>query len=87
MPGVALGLRALSSNPVQPPTSDLCTSQNLAYRSEPTSPSGSGRIGSFASFVPHLARIQEMGRRYLFICLYLWLEKHLSRGDYKKEAA
>ena len=30
--------------------------------------------------------IQEMGGRYLFICLYLWLEKHLSRGDYKKEA-
>jgi len=29
--------------------------------------------------------IQEMGGRYLFICLYLWLEKHLSRGDYKKE--
>ncbi len=25
--------------------------------------------------------IQEMGSRYLFICLYLWLEKHLSRGD------
>jgi dolichol-phosphate mannosyltransferase len=32
-------------------------------------------------------KIQEMGRRYLFICLYLWLEKYLSRGDYKKEAA
>jgi len=31
-------------------------------------------------------RMQEMGSRYLFICLYLWLEKHLSRGDYKKEA-
>ena len=31
-------------------------------------------------------KIQEMGSRYLFICLYLWLEKHLSRGDYKKEA-
>jgi dolichol-phosphate mannosyltransferase len=29
-------------------------------------------------------RIQEMGSRYLFICLYLWLEKYLSRGDYKK---
>lgn len=29
-------------------------------------------------------KIQEMGSRYLFICLYLWLEKHLSRGDYKK---
>jgi dolichol-phosphate mannosyltransferase len=32
-------------------------------------------------------KIQEMGSRYLFICLYLWLEKHLSRGDYKKETA
>jgi dolichol-phosphate mannosyltransferase len=30
-------------------------------------------------------KIQEMGSRYLFICLYLWLEKHLSRGDYRKE--
>jgi len=30
-------------------------------------------------------KINEMGSRYLFICLYLWLEKHLSRGDYKKE--
>jgi dolichol-phosphate mannosyltransferase len=31
-------------------------------------------------------KIQEMGSRYLFICLYLWLEKHLSRGDYQKGA-
>jgi dolichol-phosphate mannosyltransferase len=31
-------------------------------------------------------KIQEMGSRYLFICLYLWLEKHLSRGDYKRPA-
>ena len=31
-------------------------------------------------------KIQEMGSRYLFICLYLWLEKHLSRGDYRKDA-
>jgi dolichol-phosphate mannosyltransferase len=29
-------------------------------------------------------KIKEMGSRYLFICLYLWLEKTLSRGDYKK---
>jgi dolichol-phosphate mannosyltransferase len=29
-------------------------------------------------------KIQEMGSRYLFICLYLLLEKYLSRGDYKK---
>ena len=31
-------------------------------------------------------KIQEMGSRYLFLCLYLWLENHLSRGDYKKES-
>jgi len=30
-------------------------------------------------------KIQEMGSRYLFICLYLWLEKYFSRGDYKKQ--
>jgi dolichol-phosphate mannosyltransferase len=29
-------------------------------------------------------KISEMGSRYLFICLYVWLEKYLSRGDYKK---
>jgi dolichol-phosphate mannosyltransferase len=27
-------------------------------------------------------KIQEMGSRYLFIVLYAWLEKRLSRGDY-----
>jgi dolichol-phosphate mannosyltransferase len=29
-------------------------------------------------------KITEMGSRYLFICLYIWLEKYFSRGDYKK---
>lgn len=29
-------------------------------------------------------KIKEMGSRYLFIVLYVWLEKHLSRGDYHK---
>jgi dolichol-phosphate mannosyltransferase len=29
-------------------------------------------------------RIKEMGSRYLFIVLYLWLEKHLARGDYHR---
>ena len=29
-------------------------------------------------------RIKEMGSRYLFICLYVLLEKWLSRGDYRK---
>ena len=27
-------------------------------------------------------KINEMGSRYLFIVLYVWLEKHLSKGDY-----
>lgn len=31
-------------------------------------------------------RIKEMGSRYLFIVLYLWLEKTLSRGDYIRTA-
>jgi dolichol-phosphate mannosyltransferase len=30
-------------------------------------------------------QIKEMGSRYLFICMYVWLEKHFSRGDYKKK--
>ncbi|MDB6016918.1 MAG: hypothetical protein JWR19_1407 [Pedosphaera sp.] len=30
-------------------------------------------------------KITEMGSRYLFICLYIWLEKYFSRGDYKKK--
>jgi dolichol-phosphate mannosyltransferase len=32
-------------------------------------------------------KIKEMGSRYLFIVLYVWLEKALSRGDYHKPAA
>lgn len=31
-------------------------------------------------------KIKEMGSRYLFICLYIWLEKYFSRGDYKKQS-
>jgi len=27
-----------------------------------------------------------MGSRYLFICLYIWLEKYFSRGDYRKSS-
>ncbi|NBR48671.1 glycosyltransferase family 2 protein [bacterium] len=30
-------------------------------------------------------KIKEMGSRYLFICLYVWLEKYFSRGDYRSE--
>ncbi len=29
-------------------------------------------------------KIKEMGSRYLFICLYVWLEKYFSAGDYRK---
>jgi len=28
--------------------------------------------------------LQEMGSRYAFIVLYVWLEYHLSRGDYRR---
>lgn len=31
--------------------------------------------------------LREMGSRYLFICLYVWLEKYFSRGDYRKKDA
>ncbi len=36
------------------------------------------------SGVPKL-KMKEMGSRYLFICLYVWLEKYFSRGDYRHE--
>jgi dolichol-phosphate mannosyltransferase len=29
-------------------------------------------------------KIKEMGSRYLFICLYVWLEKYFSCDDYRK---
>jgi len=29
-------------------------------------------------------KVKEMGSRYLFVCLYVWLEKYFSRGDYRK---
>jgi dolichol-phosphate mannosyltransferase len=29
-------------------------------------------------------KIKEMGSRYFFICMYVWLEKYFSRGDYRK---
>ena len=31
-------------------------------------------------------RLREMGSRYLFIVLYLWLERLLTRGDYRRPA-
>jgi dolichol-phosphate mannosyltransferase len=30
--------------------------------------------------------MREMGSRYMFIVLYIWLEHHLSRGDYRRDA-
>jgi dolichol-phosphate mannosyltransferase len=30
-------------------------------------------------------KIKEMGSRYLFIVLSIWLEKHFSRGDYVRK--
>ena len=30
-------------------------------------------------------KIKEMGSRYLFICLYMWLEKYFSRGDFRRK--
>jgi dolichol-phosphate mannosyltransferase len=30
-------------------------------------------------------KIKEMGSRYLFIVLYIWLEKHFSMGDYVRK--
>ena len=32
-------------------------------------------------------KISEMGSRYLFICLYVWLEKYFSKGDYQKKSS
>jgi hypothetical protein len=37
--------------------------------------------GPLGGSLPKLG-IREMGSRYLFIVLYVWLEHHLSRGDY-----
>jgi dolichol-phosphate mannosyltransferase len=30
-------------------------------------------------------QIKEMGSRYFFICMYVWLEKYFSRGDYRRK--
>ena len=32
-------------------------------------------------------KMKEMGSRYLFICMYVWLEKYFSHGDYKSQPA
>lgn len=31
-------------------------------------------------------KLKEMGSRYLFIVLYVWLEKYFSGGDYRRQA-
>jgi dolichol-phosphate mannosyltransferase len=43
--------------------------------------SWSGRTSGSAKLA-----MREMGSRYLFIVLYIWLEYHLSRGDYRRTA-
>ena len=32
-------------------------------------------------------KIKEMGARYMFIVLYVWLEKYFSRGDFRRNGA
>ena len=32
-------------------------------------------------------KLKEMGSRYLFVILYVWLEKYFSRGDYRKQVS
>jgi dolichol-phosphate mannosyltransferase len=32
-------------------------------------------------------KIREMGGRYMFIVMYVWLEKYFSRGDFRKEGS
>ena len=32
-------------------------------------------------------KIKEMGSRYFFIAMYVWLEKYFSRGDYKRKGS
>jgi len=32
-------------------------------------------------------KLKEMGSRYVFICLYVWLEKYFSRGDYRNSTS
>jgi len=32
-------------------------------------------------------KIREMGARYMFIVMYVWLEKYFSRGDFRKRGA
>ncbi len=32
-------------------------------------------------------KLKEMGSRYLFIVLYVWLEQHLAKGDYRRNRA
>lgn len=32
-----------------------------------------------------VAKLKEMGSRYFFIMMYVWLEKYFSRGDYRRD--
>ncbi len=48
-------------------------------------------VNGFKKFMYKLQRVVSTGKmansRYLFVCLYVWLEKHLSLGDYKKKTS
>lgn len=44
--------------------------------------SWTNRTRGFSKF-----KIKEMGSRYMFIILYIFLEKHLSRGDYMRKVS
>ena len=43
--------------------------------------------GRTAAYGVSKLKLQEMGSRYLFIVLYVFLEHHLSRGDYQRPGA
>ena len=45
-------------------------------------PNGSNRAAGTSKL-----QLNEMGSRYLFIVLYVFLEYHLSRGDYRRPGA
>jgi len=54
-----------------------CITRGYTYSVVPTSWHG-------RKFGVSNLKIEEMGSRYLFIILYIWLEKMLSKGDYRK---
>ena len=69
---------AASLDPLQPHRRDPLKAiiRGHSYRVIPISWTGERR--------GRQARRSEMGSRYLFIVLYVWLEHHRSRGDYRR---